>query len=152
MDDENFAHIFKKIKSEYLVTSDDGDLVNMECTTWLDISQEVEMAHTSEPLWQTDLSQIKSIERNDIVPLLPINDELADQLLLPLLGYCLGSTLDVWKYTLCVGAFSRQELVSDSSGKMEVYSLGINDRLSEDRTVTLKNQIENSKEKTEQIA
>ena len=90
MDDDHFAHIFKRVKSEFLVSSDDGDLVNMECTTWLDISQEVEMAHTSEPLWQTDLSQIKSIERNDIVPLLPITDELADQLLLPLLGYCLG--------------------------------------------------------------
>ena len=56
MDDENFSHIFKRIKSEYLVTSDDGDLVNMECQTWLDISQEVEMAHTNEPLWQTDFS------------------------------------------------------------------------------------------------
>ena len=56
MDDDHFAHIFKRVKSEFLVSSDDGDLVNMECTTWLDISQEVEMAHTSEPLWQTDLS------------------------------------------------------------------------------------------------
>ena len=90
VDDVNFAHIFKPVKSEYLVTSDDGDLVSMECLTWLDISQEVEMAHASEPLWQTDLSQIKSVERNDIVSLLPINDELADQLLLPLLGHCLG--------------------------------------------------------------
>ena len=56
MDDDHFAHIFKRVKSEFLVSSDDGDLVNMECTTWLDISQEVEMAHTAEPLWQTDLS------------------------------------------------------------------------------------------------
>ena len=78
MDDENFAHIFKKVTNDYLVSSEDGDLVNMECFSWLDISQEVEMAHTSEPVWQTDLSQIKSIERNDIVPLLPLNDELAD--------------------------------------------------------------------------
>ena len=64
------------------------------------------------------------------MPLLPINDELADQLLLPLLGYCLGQTVDVWKYTICVGAFSRQEMIGNVTSNPEVYSLGINGRLS----------------------
>ena len=89
------------------MTSEDGEFVNMECTTWLDLSHEMELSTTSEPEWRTDFSQIKSVERNDIQPLLPISDVLADQLLQPLLGYCLGHTVDIWKYTLCVGAFSR---------------------------------------------
>ena len=38
MNDENFSHIFKEVRSEYLVTSDDGEFVNMECSTWLDLS------------------------------------------------------------------------------------------------------------------
>ena len=69
------------MKSEYLVTSADGDFVNMECSSWLDLSHEAELASTSEPVWETDFSQIKSIERNDIVPVLPISDSLAEQLL-----------------------------------------------------------------------
>lgn len=115
------------------MTSADGDFVNMECSSWLDLSHEAELASTSEPVWETDFSQIKSIERNDIVPVLPISDSLAEQLLQPLLGYCLGNTVDnTWRYTLCVGAFARQEMIiSDSTSKSnkEVYSLGVNDKL-----------------------
>ena len=51
MIDENFSHIFKKIESKYLMTSDDGEFVNMECETWLDLSQEVEMSGNEEPTW-----------------------------------------------------------------------------------------------------
>ena len=63
------------------MTSPDGEFVNMECTTWLDLSNEYEMAASRQPEWQTDFSQFKAVERNDIVPLLPVNDALADQLL-----------------------------------------------------------------------
>ena len=131
MNDDYFSHIFKKVKSEHMLTSADGEFVNMECTTWLDLSHEVELAHKKKPVWQTDFSQIKSIERNDIVPLLPISDSLADQLLQPLLGYCLGQNVDVWRYTLCVGAFSRQEMTTNTTGSPEVYSLGVNNRLNQ---------------------
>ena len=44
MNDEYFSHIFKRFKSEYLVTSADGEFVNMECTSWLDLSNEMELA------------------------------------------------------------------------------------------------------------
>jgi hypothetical protein len=81
LQDNNFSHIFKRVESEFLLTTEDGDFVNMECTTWLDLSNEMEKTISSEPEWETDLHQIKSIERNDMVPLLPINDSLADQLL-----------------------------------------------------------------------
>ena len=81
LSDDKFSHVFKRVESEYLLTSEDGDFVNMECTTWLDLSQEMEQTSTSEPEWKTDYSQIKSVERNDMVPLMPISDELADQLL-----------------------------------------------------------------------
>ena len=113
------------------MTSEDGEFVNMECTTWLDLSREVEAAQGKEPEWQTDFSQIKSQERSDIVPLMPISDELADKLLLPLQGYCLGTNVDVWKYSLCVGAFSRQEMITNNNetSSAEVYSLGHNTRL-----------------------
>ena len=40
-DDDYFSHIFKRVQSEYLVTSDDGEFVDMVCSTWLDISQEM---------------------------------------------------------------------------------------------------------------
>ena len=81
LQDNNFSHIFKRVESEFLLTTEDGDFVNMECTTWLDLSNEMEKTISSEPEWETDLHQIKSIERNDMVPLLPINDSLPDQLL-----------------------------------------------------------------------
>ena len=68
----------------------DGDFISMECSAWLDLSHEVERSLTNEPTWKTDYSLIKSVERNDIDPLQPISDELADQLLRPLLGHCLG--------------------------------------------------------------
>ena len=61
-----------------MVSGVDGEFVNMECTSWLDLSHEAEISNTNEPVWQTDFSQIKSVERNDIVPLLPISDALAD--------------------------------------------------------------------------
>jgi len=80
MTDENFAHIFKQVKTEHLVTSADGQFVALECSSWLDLSQETEgqLAHMEEPVWQTDFSLIKSVERNDIAKLLPISDSLAD--------------------------------------------------------------------------
>ena len=68
--------------------------------------------------------------------LLPISDTLADQLLQPLLGYCLGNDIDVWKYTLCVGAFTRQEM--NDKPPSEVYSLGVNQRLSDSAKEELK--------------
>ena len=61
--------------------------------------------------------------------MLPISDALADQLLHPLLGYCLGQKIDIWMYTLCVGAFSRQEMIVQAGPTKEVYSLGLNPRL-----------------------
>ena len=66
------------MQSEYLVASDDGDYVNMVCRTWIDLSREHVLAKNEDPTWQTDFSQIKSKERNDIVPLLPISDSLAN--------------------------------------------------------------------------
>ena len=54
--DDFFSHIFKKVQSEYLLTSDDGEFVDMECTTWLDLSQEMEQSINSEPEWRTDFS------------------------------------------------------------------------------------------------
>ena len=73
------------------------------------------------------------------MPLLPISDALADQLLFPLLGYCLSQTIDVWKYSLCFGAFSRQEMLKVGNNKGdEVYSLGINERLPKDIYYKLK--------------
>ena len=83
--DPYFGHIFKEVQSEYLVASDDGDFVNMVCRTWIDLSRE-HLIEDGDPVWQTDISQIKSKERNDIVPLLPITDDLASQLLRPLQG------------------------------------------------------------------
>ena len=90
MNDDNFSHIFKRVKTEHLLTGMDGDFISMECSAWLDLSHEVERSLTNEPTWKTDYSLIKSVERNDIDPLQPISDELADQLLRPLLGHCLG--------------------------------------------------------------
>jgi len=110
------------------------------------------MSLGEEPTWQTDFSQIKSNERNDIAPLLPISDGLADQLLFPLLGYCLGQTVDIWKYTLCVGAFSRQEMLPGQKGPSEVYSLGINNKLPKEKFDSLAKQLENAKEVTEDLA
>ena len=75
--DPYFGHIFEEVQSEYLVASDDGDYVNMVCRTWIDLSREHVLAKNEDPTWQTDFSQIKSKERNDIVPLLPISDSLA---------------------------------------------------------------------------
>ena len=149
--DNFFAHIFKQVKSEYLVTSDDGEFVDMECTTWLDLSQEMEQSVNSEPAWRNDFSLIKSDERNDIIPLMPISDELADQLLHPLLGHCLDQKIDVWKYSLCVGAFSRQEMIVSTS-QSETYSLGVNKRLSEENLDKLHAILENPGEKTSEIA
>ena len=150
MNDDKFSHIFKRVQNEYLMTSEDGEFVNMECTTWLDLSREVERAQGEEPTWQTDFSQIKSQERSDIVPLMKISDELADQLLLPLFGYCLGTNVDVWKYSLCVGAFSRQELMTNTT-KPEVYSLGINNRLPSGKKDFLKMKLEDGTANTQQL-
>ncbi len=69
MSDEHFSHIFKKIESEHLIAGVDGDFVNMQCSSWLDLSQEAERAHYDKPEWVTDFSLIKSIERDDIVAL-----------------------------------------------------------------------------------
>ena len=70
MDDDNFSHIFKQIKTEQLVTSADGDFVTMECSSWLDLSKETEAAFDdASPVWKTDFSLIKSVERNDIAKL-----------------------------------------------------------------------------------
>jgi len=87
-----------------------------------------------------------------MVPLLPISDGLADQLLQPLLGYCMGHTVDIWKYSLCVGAFSRQEMTVGAADKLEFYSLGVNDRLEKAQIDKLRIQLENGKETTEEIA
>ena len=112
--DDNFSHIFKQVKTEHLVTSADGNFVALECSSWLDLSNETEQqsVHKEEPTWQTDFALIKSSERNTIAKLLPISDMLADQLLQPLLGYCLGQNIDIWRYTICIGAFSRQEMMN----------------------------------------
>ena len=123
--------------------------MSLECTSWLDLSQETELAHANEPVWQTDFSQIKSVERNDIVPLLPISDALADQLLKPLLGYCLGQSVDIWTYTLCIGAFSRQEMTAITGPQREVYSLGVNLRLPEEILTKMKSQLEDYKALTQ---
>ena len=72
--------------------------------------------------------------------------------MLPLLGYCLGSTVDVWKYSLCVGAFSRQEMITNSTNHNEVYSLGINERLAQTHIDRLKKALEDKNEKTEEIS
>ena len=42
MVDDKFSHIFKKVESEHLVSGIDGDFVNMECSSWLDLSHESE--------------------------------------------------------------------------------------------------------------
>ena len=47
LQDENFSHIFKRVESEFLLTTEDGDFVNMECTTWLDLSNEMEKTTSS---------------------------------------------------------------------------------------------------------
>ena len=76
-EDDYFSHIFKRIQSEYLVTSDDGEFIDMVCTSWLDIGQEMEQLKEETPAWKTDLSQIRTNERNHMQPLHPISDELA---------------------------------------------------------------------------
>ena len=132
LEDPMFGHIFKNLTSEYLVASDDGTFVNLVCFSWLDLSQEVEAAGTEVPVWQTDLSHIKSIETNDIVPLHPVNEQLAAQLLQPLMGHCLGHSVDVWRYSVCVGLFARQEMITKADEKGEAYSLGMSSRLVND--------------------
>ena len=82
-----------------------------------------------------------------MVPIMPITDGLADQLLKPLLGLCMGYKLDVWKYTLCMGAFTRQEMVVQASP--EFYSIGVNQRLDPDQIATIRAQLEDPTKVTE---
>ena len=49
LSDAYFKHIFKKVESEHLVTGADGNFVSMECSTWLDLSRETELAHSNTP-------------------------------------------------------------------------------------------------------
>ena len=76
-EDEYYSHIFKRMQTEYLVSSDDGEFYDMVCTTWLDISQEMEAMKEETPKWKTDLSQLRTTEKGSMEPLHPISDELA---------------------------------------------------------------------------
>ena len=51
-----------------------------------------------------------------------------------------------------MGAFSRQEMINNSTSNAEVYSLGVNDRLGESHIEKLAKLLENNKEKTHEIA
>ena len=131
-EDDYFSHIFKRIQSEYLVTSDDGEFVDMLCTSWLDIGQEMEKMKEETPVWKTDLSQIRTNEKNHMQPLQPISDELAAQLLLPIKGLCTGVNVDIWTYNLCVGLFVRQEIIVNESSYAKVpesNNIGISNSL-----------------------
>ena len=41
--DEYFAHIFEQVKSEYLVSGEDGNFHKLECFTWNDLSRETQV-------------------------------------------------------------------------------------------------------------
>ena len=142
------------MQSEYLVASDDGDYVNMVCRTWIDLSREHVLAQDEDPTWQTDFSQIRSKERNDIVPLLPISDDLADQLLLPLQAQCASQSIDIWMYTICIDWFVRQEIISNNPKnprKPESFSLGNSAKLSETQIGELMQSLEDGNQKLEEI-
>jgi hypothetical protein len=54
--DVNFSHLFKELKSEYLIDGDDGNYVKMECSTWLDMSADESGNKSENHEWKTDLS------------------------------------------------------------------------------------------------
>ena len=63
--------------------------------------------------WKTDLSNIK-VHKSKVLPLTPIDDELADLLLQPIKGLCQTLKVDkIWLYQLCVDNFVRQELIPE---------------------------------------
>lgn len=64
--DSNFSHLFKELKSEYLIDGDDGNYIQMECSTWLDISADESNNKSSSPEWKTDLSLVKSSDSRNV--------------------------------------------------------------------------------------
>lgn len=64
--DQNFSHLFKELKSEYLIDGDDGNFVQMECSTWLDISEQESANKNASPEWKTDLSLINYKEAREV--------------------------------------------------------------------------------------
>ena len=41
--DEYFEYIFEQVKSEYLVSGEDGNFHKLECFTWNDLSRETQV-------------------------------------------------------------------------------------------------------------
>jgi hypothetical protein len=72
--------LFKELKSEFLVDDQDGQFMRVECSTWLDLSEQVRHNY----LWKNDLSLVKSTEQASVEPLSSISKEEASVLLLPL--------------------------------------------------------------------
>jgi hypothetical protein len=64
--DSHFSHLYKELKSEYLIDGDDGNFVKMECSTWLDISAEAAKTTQISPHWHTDLSLVNLREARSV--------------------------------------------------------------------------------------
>lgn len=75
--DSYFSHLFKELKSEYLIDGDDGNFVQMECSTWLDISEEASLNTKISPEWQTDLSLVKLRDDRSVPVMTPLTDSQA---------------------------------------------------------------------------
>jgi len=99
--DPHFSHLFKELRSEYLVDGDDGNYVQMECSTWLDLSAEAAYGKTEEPEWVTDFSLVNVKEARNVPFMKALTDTTANQLLQPIKGLCVTQAVDIWNYTIC---------------------------------------------------
>ena len=72
--DSYFSHLFKELKSEYLIDGDDGNFVKMECSTWLDISAEAASSSQDSSGWKTDLSLVNLKDARSVPYLTALTD------------------------------------------------------------------------------
>ena len=76
----------------------------MVCETELDLSYETEG-------WQSDYSLIKSMEKDVVSPMRWIDEATAKVLLRPLVGTCVPTDIDIWRYNICIGKKIEQILL-----------------------------------------